>query len=173
MELIRIRKENEKEVVSARELHKFLEVKTDFKDWIKRKIIKYNFIENIDFILVAQKRATNNFKNPTTSEKDYLLTLDTAKEISMIENNAKGREARLYFIDCEKKYIENLQNQIAKKSPNILEEFGEIGYSGQMVLIDSILHNMRVKLLREKDDVEEKLRKLEASGLVSKRGIFI
>ena len=111
MELITIKKENEKEVVSARELHKFLESKTQFKDWVKRRIEKYNFIENIDFILVAQKRATNNPRNSFTEEKDYLLTLDTAKEICMIENNSKGREARLYFIECEKKYLSTLESK--------------------------------------------------------------
>ena len=137
MEIISIKKQNEKEVVSARELHKFLESKTQFKDWIKRRVEKYNFTENIDFILVAQKRATNNLKNPTTSETDYLLTLDTAKEICMIENNEKGREARLYFIDCEKKYIQSLEEKNILAEDKILREmqidFAEVNRKEKLI----------------------------------------
>lgn len=65
--------ESNEQVVSCRELHQFLEVKTKYKDWIKRKIEKYGFIENIDFVLVAQKRATNNPRNPYTLENEHIL----------------------------------------------------------------------------------------------------
>ncbi|HCX6194811.1 TPA: phage antirepressor KilAC domain-containing protein [Listeria monocytogenes] len=58
-------------IVSARDLHEFLEVKTKYKDWFPR-MIEYGFVENTDFILVAQKRATKNPKNPYTEiAKDY------------------------------------------------------------------------------------------------------
>ena len=87
--------------VSARDLHERLEIKTRFDKWIQR-MLNYGFVENVDFILVGQKRPTNNPKNPITEYTDYLLTLDTAKEISMITGTHKGKEARQYFIQCEK-----------------------------------------------------------------------
>lgn len=111
MELTILEKEKG-QFVSARELYMFLEVKSHFKDWISRRIVKYGFVENEDFILVAQKRATNNPKNPTTIENEYLLTVDMAKELSMIENNMNGRTARKYFIECEKRYIQLLKNKL-------------------------------------------------------------
>lgn len=94
-------------VVSARELYNFLEVSTKFNDWIKR-MFSYGFTENQDYILVTQKRATNNPKNPFTTENDFALTLDTAKEISMLQRNDKGKIARQYFIECEKKLQQSL-----------------------------------------------------------------
>lgn len=50
--------ENNEQVVSGRDLHEFLEVKTRYNDWIERKIQKYGFIENRDFIAITQKRVT-------------------------------------------------------------------------------------------------------------------
>lgn len=92
-ELIKI---NNDGLVSGRELHEFLEVKSRFNDWVNNKISKYSFEENNDYtkILVQCVRGQNEY--------DYALTLDTAKELSMVENNEKGKEARKYFIRCEK-----------------------------------------------------------------------
>jgi anti-repressor protein len=88
--------------VSARELHAFLEIQSRFNDWIKNRIEKYDFIENQDFILVTKILVTNNPKNPTAEGIDYDLTLDTAKELAMVEGNERGKQARRYFIECEK-----------------------------------------------------------------------
>lgn len=96
-ELIKITEENGNKLVSARELHEFLEVKTRFNDWIRNRIDKYGFIENEDFVTVT-KNLVNGGK-----ETDYILKIDMAKELSMVENNEKGRQARKYFIECEKK----------------------------------------------------------------------
>lgn len=95
--------EDDEQIVSGRTLHKFLEVKTLYKDWIKRKL-EYGFTENEDYILVAQKRATNNPKNPETEITDHALKLDMAKEICMLEKNEKGKQARQYFIKVEKEW---------------------------------------------------------------------
>lgn len=101
-ELIRIQtNENEEQVVSGRELHEFLEVKTKYVDWIDRKIKKYGFIENRDFVLVSQKWETNNPRNPYTEITDHIMKISMAKEVAMTENNEKGKQARLYFIKCE------------------------------------------------------------------------
>lgn len=92
--------------VSARELHKGLEIKSKFTDWIKNRISKYRFEEKMDFILVSKVLETNNPKNPTTKETDYIITVDMAKELCMVENNELGRQFRKYFIECEKKLKE-------------------------------------------------------------------
>lgn len=87
-----------KQVVSGRELHDFLEVKTPFTDWSKR-MFEYGFQENVDYAL-HKNELLNNQPNPKI---DYILTVDCAKEISMIQRTEKGKKARLYFIECEKK----------------------------------------------------------------------
>lgn len=98
--LIKIEIRDNQQLVSGRELHKFLEVGTRYDTWINRIIEKYNFIENKDFIVVAQKRASNEIKGYTEFD-DHLMTIAIAKEIAMVSNTEKGKEARIYFIKCE------------------------------------------------------------------------
>lgn len=100
-DLIKINYETEQPTVSARELYEGLEIKTAFKDWFPR-MTEYGFTENQDFILVAQKRATNNPKNPVTTYNDYQISVDMAKQICMIQRSEKGRQYRQYFLDLEK-----------------------------------------------------------------------
>lgn len=102
-ELIKIEiNENNEQVVSGRELHKFLEVKTQYTKWIERRVEEYRFIENIDFVTISQKRLTAQGNETTYTE--HLLKLNMAKELAMIENNEKGKVIRKYFIDCESKW---------------------------------------------------------------------
>ncbi len=90
------------QLVDARELHRFLEIDTHFKDWITRRIAEYGFAEGDDYILVAQNRATKG-RGGDRRSKDYHITLDMGKELAMVERNDKGRQARRYFIECEKR----------------------------------------------------------------------
>lgn len=113
-----ILKVNNEGLVSARNLHDFLDVKTKFNDWISGRIKKYEFIENSDFILVTEKKVTNNPKNPISEYADYAITIDMAKELSMVENNAKGKQARKYFIQVEKFW--NTPEMIMKRANDIL-----------------------------------------------------
>lgn len=98
--LIPINDNNGKKAVNARDLHAFLESKQDFSTWIKNRIEKYDLVENVDYVLL------HNFVEQVSGTKhriDYALTIDAAKELSMVEGNEKGKEARRYFIACEKK----------------------------------------------------------------------
>jgi anti-repressor protein len=100
-ELMRVNYTQDEPTVSGRELHEFLEVKTKYKDWFPR-MKEYGFTENQDFTLVAQKRATNNPKNPYTEIIDHQITIPMAKEICMIQRSEKGKQARQYFLAIEK-----------------------------------------------------------------------
>ena len=86
--------------VNAREIHEYLGVKTRFNDWINRAIEKYDFIENIDYSILSNGNS-----------KDFVVTLDMAKELAMLENNPKGKEIRKYFIYFEQKAKEVIANQ--------------------------------------------------------------
>ena len=94
--------------VSARELHEGLEVKSKFADWIKNRIKKYGFEENTDYICLSKNLETQriNGQRGVTAEKDYIITVDMAKELCMVENNELGRKFRKYFIEAEKKLKE-------------------------------------------------------------------
>lgn len=93
------------QAVDARVLHNFMQIGRDFTNWIKARIRKYGFIENQDFVIVENLSSPNlaNAKSRSQVVTDYHLALDMAKELSMVENNDKGREARRYFIECERK----------------------------------------------------------------------
>ena len=100
-ELIKVTEQNGEQLISARELHEFLEVKSRFNDWIKNRIEKYDFEENQDFVTITKKLVTA--QGNESNYLDYILKIDMAKELSMVENNEKGSQARKYFIECEKK----------------------------------------------------------------------
>ncbi|WP_375643931.1 MULTISPECIES: antA/AntB antirepressor family protein [unclassified Bartonella] len=121
------------QTVNARDLHAFLEIKSEFRNWIKNRIKECKFQENINFIT-----AVNFYRGGKV--KEYHITLDMAKHLSMIERNDKGHEARQYFIKCERLLkqvttpqvdyskpeallgvLNHLQNQIEQKDNTIAE----------------------------------------------------
>jgi phage anti-repressor protein len=111
-EIVKITEQNGKQAVSARELHAFLENKQEFVNWIKYRIKQYGLLENQDYEVLEYNylgiRLDKFVKsdNQIVSKTEYALTLDCAKELCMVEGNEKGKEARRYFIECEKKLKE-------------------------------------------------------------------
>jgi putative antirepressor protein antB len=97
--LIKITETNGQRAVNARDLHQFLGVKTQFKDWINRRIEEYQFIKGQDFEVLLKNEQNSSGGRPA---KEYALSLDMAKELSMVERTERGREARRYFIEMEK-----------------------------------------------------------------------
>lgn len=94
MELIKLTKNEQGiETVNARELHAFLEVKTRFNDWIANRISEFGFTENKDFVSLTENLVSGGKQNV------FHISIDMAKELSMLERNDKGKQARLYFIE--------------------------------------------------------------------------
>ena len=87
--------------VNARDLWKFLESRQDFSSWIKRRIEKYGFIEGRDYLL---HQFMEQLPSGAKHRIEYMVSLDMAKELAMVENNERGRQARQYFIEVEKRY---------------------------------------------------------------------
>ena len=100
-EIIKITEVDVKQAVSARSLYEFLEVTERFSTWFERQL-QFGFIENQDFTSVKSFTLVNN--GAKREIDDYALTIDCAKEISMIQRNEKGKQARQYFIEAEKKF---------------------------------------------------------------------
>lgn len=88
------------ETVNARELHSFLESRQDFSDWIKNRIQQYGFAEGVDYLI---HKFMEQLPSGAKQKIDYHVSIDMAKELAMVERNVKGREARQYFIECERR----------------------------------------------------------------------
>ena len=115
---------NNKEInsVDARELYLKLEIKKQFADWIKDRL--EDFEENIDYVCVSLKSETQrrDGKKGASVKKDYILTIETAKHIAMMERNEKGKQIRQYFIDFEEKTKQLFlqQNTLSDKEQALL-----------------------------------------------------
>ncbi|EMB5506381.1 antA/AntB antirepressor family protein [Campylobacter coli] len=147
---------------NVKNLFYFLEIDTKFADWINRRINHYDFIENQDYIieLVYTKGRPR---------KEYYVTLDMAKELCMVENNEKGRQARRYFIECEKR-LKNLEQEKMEK----LAFHQSLGYKSQLKQQKEHYEN-KIKAL--KYDLENKnelsfKRKLSQKELLELRKIL-
>lgn len=100
--------------VNARELHQVLEIDKKFADWMIAQINSLGLEKNVDYIVYE-------VKGNGRPQKEYIITTDTAKHISMASRTAKGKEVRNYFIQIEKEYKTLIEN------PNIHELTGRVG----------------------------------------------
>lgn len=136
-ELIKIEKSTKtgNPIVNARDLHEFLEVGKRFSTWLIEKLKKYDFLENVDYARIFFDINGRKISTPKNGKSDseilkrvyrteYALTLDCAKELSMVQNNEKGKQARRYFIEKEKEFTA-LKEALAKK-PEMLYTMSEV-----------------------------------------------
>ncbi|HEX3016397.1 MAG TPA: phage antirepressor KilAC domain-containing protein [Caproicibacter sp.] len=131
--LIPISYDSDRPTVSARDLHSFLEVKTDFCDWFPR-MAEYGFTNGIDYSSFLRNRSDGKAGKPAT---DYQLTIDMAKELCMIQRTERGKKARRYFIQVENAWndpealmaralkmadakIDRLESKIEDDAPKVL-----------------------------------------------------
>lgn len=120
-ELIRIIKsESGERVVSARELHLYLENTDNVSTWFKRQSERAMLTENEDFTRVAILQTSGQ------TSLDYAISLSSAKEIAMLNGGEKGKEARKYFIACEKVALQvnvpKTRLELAKENVLLIEE---------------------------------------------------
>ncbi|EAK2525372.1 phage antirepressor Ant [Campylobacter coli] len=137
----------------------FLEIDTKFADWIKNRISHYNFIENQDYIIEI-------VYTKGRPRKEYYVTLDMAKELCMVENNEKGRQARRYFIDCEKR-LKNLEAEQMQK----LAFRQSLGYKSQLAQQKEKYENeikaLKYDLEQSKNNFKDKL-----NCILAKNGLY-
>lgn len=132
--------ENLVQSVNARELHGFLESRQDFSTWIKARIEQYSFVEGQDYLL--HKIVDNPLGGRPTLE--YHVSIDAAKELAMVERSAKGKEARQYFIECERraKAIDPMMvlNDPAKMRTLLL------GFTEKVIELEAVVANQAPKV---------------------------
>ena len=100
-ELLKVNYDNDRITLSARELHEFLGIGTQYTKWFDR-MSEYGFYENVDYQAISQKRLTA--QGNETTYIDHEITLDMAKEIAMIQRSDKGKEVRQYFLELERRW---------------------------------------------------------------------
>ncbi|MGI7289335.1 antA/AntB antirepressor family protein [Campylobacter coli] len=137
----------------------FLEIDTKFADWIKNRISHYNFIENQDYIIEI-------VYTKGRPRKEYYVTLDMAKELCMVENNEKGRQARRYFIECEKR-LKNLEQEQMQK----LAFRQSLGYKSQLkqqkLKYENEIKALKYDLEQSKNNFKDKL-----NCILAKNGLY-
>lgn len=99
-ELIHIDFKDDSAVVSARDLHKSLEVKTRFSQWVEQNFKMFK--ENEDFTSVVRTTLVNN--GAVRELQDYAISIRMAEHLAMMSKTNKGHEVREYFIQVEKDF---------------------------------------------------------------------
>ena len=139
-------------VVKGRELHKYLGVGTRFNDWIRRRIKEYGFIENIEFSVFEC------IVDGGGISKDYILTLDMAKELGMVEKNEEGKRIRKYFIEFEKRGREILST-IPKTYPEALRLYADAVEKKGKLELENQQQKQRIGELKPNADYTDKILK--------------
>lgn len=148
--------DNQEPVVSGRQLHEALEVKTKYADWFAR-MVEYGFTEGQDFLLLKNEQQTGRGGH---NKIDHVIKLDMAKEIAMIQRTEKGKQVRQYFIQVEKDFNSPekiMQRALLYANSNIMKLEAQIEADKPKVLFadavsasrSSILIGDFAKLLRQ------------------------
>lgn len=138
-DLITVDFNNERPMVSGRELYTALEIKTRYNDWFRR-MCEYGFIENIDFKAITQKRVTAQGNKIT--QIDHQFSISMAKEVCMIQRNEKGKKFRQYFIAIEEMW--NSPEMIMKRALQIAN--GNI----ETLMIENVAQQQQIAELQPK-----------------------
>lgn len=137
--------------VNARDLHKMLEVKTDFSDWIKRRIKQCKFEENFDYVVILKKEENLKGGRPVT---EYIISVDMTKHLGMMERNEKGHEIRKYFIEQEelaRHLKDGLQVRIGQLSAQVEMITQSLSEAGRFLSVNG--KQTKPALLKELDDL--------------------
>lgn len=154
---------NGEKVVYGTELYAVLEAKSKFADWIKNRLKDCDALENEDF--QSFSKILEKGGRPQT---EYIIKLDTAKEMAMLERNEKGKRVRRYFIQIEKKYKENVLGGALKEMADNPMKLLEIHYEA--------LKQNRAEIAGVKQDVsavEQRVGKLESNMTVTHEQIQV
>jgi anti-repressor protein len=136
------------QTVDARELHAYLGNGEAFATWIKARIRAYDFQNGLDYIVFL----ANANKGP--KKQEYIITLNMAKDLSMVERNEKGKEARAYFKECERRLMEIEQPSISTLSVPHSDDVSamlEVLSDMQTALITAVQKNDAAALERVED----------------------
>lgn len=157
--------DSEIQTVNARDLHEFLESKQQFADWIKNRIQEYGFQETVDFIHTSE-----NYETSTGAVRkiDYHISLSMAKELCMVERNDKGKEARLYFIECEKRLKQLVERPMTTAEILVKQATAFLEYEKEMLAVKQV-QDKQTEILTQH---EEKLHDIESKVITTNSDFY-
>jgi phage anti-repressor protein len=158
---------DEVQTCNARDLWEFVESKQDFSDWIKNRLQRYNFVEGEDYLL---HKFVEQLPSGAKQKIDYHLTIDAAKEMTMVENNEKGRKIRKYFIECERRL-----KRISAEPSSLITSAGSLDLSNPSQVLkfalDLIERNLQEEEVREALRITEK--RIQIPQPLGDRGVMV
>ena len=167
--------------VNARDLYNFLEVKTKFADWIKRRLDEAMADEHLDYEVLSNGLFLNFEKNTEGGglfdnkaqrpKTEYALSIDLAKEIAMLERSSKGKEIRKYFIECEKQLAQQFKapTNMVEALELALEQAKQIEAQKQTIAYQQeVIEYQGGKLNSYKEIEKVKRSKAEMATLINK-----
>lgn len=131
--LIPISENNGKRAVSARDLYNFLGCSERFQSWFDRQL-QYGFVEDLDYTSVKTFTVVGNGAERTID--DYAMTIDMAKEVSMIQKNERGKDARRYFIEREKELQSIKNSSIESRKIGLREKMDWISFTKEILSLN-------------------------------------
>ena len=165
-ELIKVQERDGEQLVSGRELHQFLESSERFSKWWER-MVGYGFEENKDYTLYQKVHPQNK-----QEIIDYLMKISMAKEISMLQRNEKGKEARNYFIKCEEAWN---SDEIVMARAILIQNKKILGYKEKIDILEKKIENdaPRVSFAETIEKASDCLLVREFSKLIATEGIHL
>ena len=165
-ELIKVQERDGEQLVSGRELHQFLESSERFSKWWER-MVGYGFEENKDYTLYQKVHPQNK-----QEIIDYLMKISMAKEISMLQRNEKGKEARNYFIKCEEAWN---SDEIVMARAILIQNNKILGYKEKIDILEKKIENdaPRVSFAETIEKASDCLLVREFSKLIATEGIHL
>ena len=165
-ELIKVQERDGEKLVSGRELHQFLESSERFSKWWER-MVGYGFEENKDYTLYQKVHPQNK-----QEIIDYLMKISMAKEISMLQRNEKGKEARSYFIKCEEAWN---SDEIVMARAILIQNKKILGYKEKIDILEKKIENdaPRVSFAETIEKASDCLLVREFSKLIATEGIHL
>lgn len=130
------------QTVNARDLHAFLEAGKVFGAWITERIEQYGFLAGKDFEVFSE---IGNNPLGGRPAKEYALALDMAKELSMVERNEKGKQARRYFIECERRAQSSSSPSLSLSDPAALRS-ALLGYTERVIALEATVQEQAPKV---------------------------
>ena len=163
-ELIKIEKRvigaEETNSVNARDLHKALEIKKDFTNWIKTQISRAGLRKDVDYKIITVE------SSGIRPLKEYIITTDSSKHIAMMSQGKKAKEVRDYFIAVEKKYMTRRDDSSLVQIMPVLQSMVQM----MAVMIENQNKMMEMLLKQEQKQISASLTRDQLDNI--KRGVL-
>lgn len=134
-------------VLYGTELYEVLDVKSNYRDWVRNRLNDCEAIENEDFESFAKNLAKGR------PALEHIIKLDTAKEMAMLERNEKGKLVRRYFIEVEKKYKANKLVNLSPLEQLQLQSQAILEVNNKVLTVDEKVSNIKQELEDFKQDM--------------------